>query len=706
MINLKIFAILLLTAAASISMERVNNNSSEYGVYNGNIGLKIGYCKDTTNDSASFTLSAQGEFKKRSLENLQAIRQEFEINNHDHSKVRRFLSLDGGGIRGIFSVMQLCVLEEIINLPENADLKANFGVDKDAYIYIHDIFDLGAGTSTGSILTAAFFAKQGYFGAPGYTATDIAKLYVRYGYKIFNEQKNSIAKMGVTEATYKSKGLEDLLSLHFGNSALNNVHKPVYIVALNETRLEAAIIASEPVYTLKEKLENIQLDYHTTPMVDAVVCSSSAPCFFPAKNLKTGIGQNLMSDGGTVANNPSYLVYSEQIKKYANAFEIYSFGTGVAPITKIRPENTGAAYIKEYFDNTLTAAEKLALHYLLGEIEKPSSQLSYVARMNPLIEAGMEEKLDDTSEYFVDYAMEKALAVTQEGAFANMVQQLGFSMPNDLSNVHDRVKKKLSALNQNKYFDLSTLEKEFIIKKLLDLDFKLYQDRFFINPHNPNNLIQMTESEVGNFLTEMLQDISARIEEKDSFVTRLWSFISTSGEEKILDFIPRCTSFHGLSDNALTLTKQDLDILTSNVKEFTQEQLLKLSPNHRIRGTGVLYRWGSASELSLENDLASKLFLKYIELCDTSTEIAFDYSDAKKPFLSLTALIFWKDAFKNIEGILTEETLQTLKNNLKSHIEQIKASRSYSVYTGNLRNLRFEILVDALDTYIEKFVRK
>ena len=84
-------------------------------------------------------------------------------------KVFRILSLDGGGIRGVFPAALLARLEEHLDHPMGR------------------YFDLIAGTSTGGIIAIGL--------GLGLRARDILKLYVEQGPAIFDQQHGRIQNL-------------------------------------------------------------------------------------------------------------------------------------------------------------------------------------------------------------------------------------------------------------------------------------------------------------------------------------------------------------------------------------------------------------------------------------------------------------------------------------------------------------------------------
>jgi uncharacterized protein len=80
----------------------------------------------------------------------------------DNKKIFKILSIDGGGIRGVYSAHILKRIEEEFK------------------IKLHDYFDLVAGTSTGSIIAAAI--------ACDISIDDVEQLYKDKGAKIFSRK--------------------------------------------------------------------------------------------------------------------------------------------------------------------------------------------------------------------------------------------------------------------------------------------------------------------------------------------------------------------------------------------------------------------------------------------------------------------------------------------------------------------------------------
>src|SRR5215207_852037 len=128
--------------------------------------------------------------------------------------MRKVLSIDGGGVRGIIPAMVL------------AEIEARTG-KKSA-----EMFDLVAGTSSGGIL-ALGLTKPGQDGGPEYSAKKLIDLYETEGGKIFSipawHRIQSVG--GLAEEKYPSEGIEEVSRQYFGDRRLAEALTEVLIAA-------------------------------------------------------------------------------------------------------------------------------------------------------------------------------------------------------------------------------------------------------------------------------------------------------------------------------------------------------------------------------------------------------------------------------------------------------------------------------------------
>src|SRR5829696_5289507 len=128
--------------------------------------------------------------------------------------MRKVLSIDGGGIRGIIPAMVLAEIERRTGKTTS------------------ELFDLVAGTSTGGIL-ALGLTKPGPEGKPQFRAERLFELYETEGRKIFSlpvwHRIYSVG--GLAEEKYPSEGIEDVSRQYFGDRRLAEALTEVLIAA-------------------------------------------------------------------------------------------------------------------------------------------------------------------------------------------------------------------------------------------------------------------------------------------------------------------------------------------------------------------------------------------------------------------------------------------------------------------------------------------
>jgi len=220
--------------------------------------------------------------------------------------MKKILSIDGGGIRGLIPAL---VLAEI----ENRTGKA-----------VADFFDLIAGTSTGGILALGFAMDDGS-GRPQYTAGDLAEIYQTRGKEIFSRSlwKGAASLGGLADELYSHKGLEAVLDDYFGNETLG--------AGLTHTLITSYDIQNRRPVFFKSWREDCQ----SVQMKHAARATSAAPTYFEPALVSVGGANRALIDGGVFINSPSVSAYAEAKKLFPheNDFFVLSLGTG----EQIRP---------------------------------------------------------------------------------------------------------------------------------------------------------------------------------------------------------------------------------------------------------------------------------------------------------------------------------------------------------------------------------
>ena len=220
--------------------------------------------------------------------------------------MRKVLSIDGGGIRGIIPAMVLAETER-----RTGKLTS-------------EVFDLVAGTSTGGIL-ALGLTKPGQDGKPEYSAERLIALYETEGEKIFDlgvwHKLQSVG--GFAEEKYPSKGIEEVAKRYF---------EDVYLAeALTEVLVTAYEIEHRGPWFFKRRHARAQDKKEDNFLMREVArATSAAPTYFEPIQLTWGPhGERAFIDGGVHSNNPAMCAYVEARKIYPEEdILVFSLGTG------------------------------------------------------------------------------------------------------------------------------------------------------------------------------------------------------------------------------------------------------------------------------------------------------------------------------------------------------------------------------------------
>lgn len=152
-----------------------------------------------------------------------------------HLEMKKILSIDAGGIRGIIPSLIL------------ADLEARAGQP------ICNLFDLFAGTSTGGLLVLGLNCPE----VPGracplYSATELPTIFYDWGHRIF-ASKRAAADSARAETSSAGR-IEAMLCEYFGDRLLRDCIRPTLVTAFDLT-------AEQPFFFNSAKAENDILGY-------------------------------------------------------------------------------------------------------------------------------------------------------------------------------------------------------------------------------------------------------------------------------------------------------------------------------------------------------------------------------------------------------------------------------------------------------------
>ena len=221
-------------------------------------------------------------------------------------QMRRILSLDGGGIRGLVSCLWLAGVEQALERAGKPGLPKSF--------------DLLAGSSTGAIVAAGL--------AIGLAPTAMADLYRDHRHTIFPGiaerlwvRSGALLTAGISAPKYDARGLEEVLQRVFGQATLGDAQVPLLITAYDT-------ISRTPVM-----FKSYNAKHRALPLWEVCRASSAAPTYFPAHAMKIEGQDCALIDGGVVANNPTACAIAEALRKDAQVdnsrdLVVLSVGTG------------------------------------------------------------------------------------------------------------------------------------------------------------------------------------------------------------------------------------------------------------------------------------------------------------------------------------------------------------------------------------------
>lgn len=288
--------------------------------------------------------------------------------------VYRILCVDGGGIRGVFALQVLKMLQEEID---------------------HNLFDkvdCFAGTSTGALIVASL--------SQGYEPKDMLHFYTFLGRLAF--AKNP--KFSEGSAKYSNQNLQKMMNRFLPEDPLLSELKPHIIIPTCHLGCEKSGFWQTMIYDNYDREESKK-----HKLIDIALRSSAAPLYFPSYQKHV--------DGGLFALNPSLVALARSLdkeggKKELDEIRLLSIGNGVSPVGINQDIDWG---VNKWFSPYHDLAE-YPLFSLLTDMgssipEYPLSQIlrEKTLRINGPLQIPIE--LDDVSK--VDVLKKSALDIKQ-----------------------------------------------------------------------------------------------------------------------------------------------------------------------------------------------------------------------------------------------------------------------------------------------------
>lgn len=298
-------------------------------------------------------------------------------------QLRRILSLDGGGIRGLVTCRWLAGVDRALAAAGRREIPGSF--------------DLLAGSSTGALIACGL--------ALGRPPEELAELYRRRRHDIFPgmarrlwSRASRLLSAGPSAPRYDGRGLERVLADVFGDARLGDLRVPTLVTSYDT-------ISRVPIVFKSFKPEHAELRVR-----DVCRATSAAPTYFPAHPMRVEGADRALIDGGIVANNPTACAIAEALRKdpavdRTQDLIVASIGSGerIRPIDLAAAREWGALewaipMIDVLFDGNAKSVDYIARH-IVGD--------GYFRLQAPLT-VGLDD-LDDVSDTNVD-ALERLAA--------------------------------------------------------------------------------------------------------------------------------------------------------------------------------------------------------------------------------------------------------------------------------------------------------
>ena len=208
--------------------------------------------------------------------------------NEVKKEYKLVLSLDGGGVRGLATVVFLKELEKASGKK------------------IVDLFDFFIGTSVGGLNAMHLAVNE-------IEVSELESFWSQDNLAMSMQSsfwtKNFFLK---TKPIYNNKSKTELLEKYFGNKLISESKKPIAVLAYDVENRKPRVLTSYTDQAIKA--------------TSAINATSAAPLYYPTVKIEDG---SWLIDGSVVSNNPCLIGYNEARKYFkTDNIKVFSVGTG------------------------------------------------------------------------------------------------------------------------------------------------------------------------------------------------------------------------------------------------------------------------------------------------------------------------------------------------------------------------------------------
>ena len=222
--------------------------------------------------------------------------------NEVKKEYKLVLSLDGGGVRGLATVIFLKELEKASGKK------------------IVDLFDFFIGTSVGGLNAMHLAVNEIEVSElESFWSQDNLAMSIEEGFAQsvgIDELKEKIEEMfwhpNYLPYIYNNKSKTELLEKYFGNKLISESKKPIAVLAYDVENRKPRVLTSYTDQAIKA--------------TSAINATSAAPLYYPTVKIEDG---SWLIDGSVVSNNPCLIGYNEARKYFkTDNIKVFSVGTG------------------------------------------------------------------------------------------------------------------------------------------------------------------------------------------------------------------------------------------------------------------------------------------------------------------------------------------------------------------------------------------
>jgi hypothetical protein len=259
-------------------------------------------------------------------------------------RVFKILSIDGGGILGLYS----------------ADVLKNIQTDFLKGKTFSEEFHLITGTSTGGIIAAAL--------ALGREPSKIIDFYTEFGERIFPSWRRKLPFAGIIREKYSNRVLKQALNEFFGESTIADCKTALCIPAIDISNCHPVIF--------KTNNSGDQTRDSGLRLQDIALATSAAPTYFPIYSFERFTG---LVDGGLWQNNPALCGIIEALNYFIgkddgyDTIHLLSIGNPLSGVrTSIPSRNKHSSLLKwrQHLVHIPMKVSTLGTHYIINLLVK------------------------------------------------------------------------------------------------------------------------------------------------------------------------------------------------------------------------------------------------------------------------------------------------------------------------------------------------